>query len=609
MKKALSLFIVLSLILTNMSIVYATNKNGYDTNTLFNFGGKTNDKKENTESKSEKEKTTSPLSDVLDIDTSKMKRVIVKTHKVLTEKEQKQIINDLGSFNRKLESVIGFSAYIPEDNISLLEKNSLVKQVYLDNVVSALSTDNNINYDSISLYQSLSQKTLNTSGIGVAVLDTGIYPHNDLKDRIVAFKDFVNNKDYAYDDNGHGTNVTGIIGANGIYAGVSSNLDLIGVKVLDSNEQGYMSNVVSGIDWVIQNKDKYNIRIINLSLGMQSNTRDPLVEAVERAWNEGIVVVVAAGNTGYNGNITSPATSPSVISVGSSDTNGTNNPMDDTLSWFSVGNQYVNGIKKPEIFAPGNNIITTSSPNGKKMINYPSNVIDGTYYKTSGTSMSAPIVSGIVSMIIADNPSLNPNQIKNKIIENTIHVNDMDIINIAKIFGIVPQWEDKIIEKPIIQEDVQPIEIIPAEQIPIEIPMENKENIDDIIFSTNNNNYIVTENKYKHNIEDIEIDEKYHDKIVNSMDDTTVKSDKVLLDKEVDTPGMEKVSDGKDFVYEVYDNKTVLSNILNSKYEYLNQTEVIEKNKKIEDIIYLFNYINRAFTSSDFDYFKNRLIK
>ena len=144
-------------------------------------------------------------------------------------------------------------------------------------------------------------------GVGVAVLDTGIYLHEDFKDRVTAFADFVNHRTSPYDDNGHGTHIAAMIGGSGIssdgkYRGVAPGCSLISVKVLDQKGNGYATDVLTGLKWIRENRDRYNIRIVNISVGSLSR-RDMtensiLVRGVNAAWDDGLVVVVAAGNHG-----------------------------------------------------------------------------------------------------------------------------------------------------------------------------------------------------------------------------------------------------------------------------------------------------------------------
>src|ERR1051325_9320077 len=218
------------------------------------------------------------------------------------------------------------------------------------------------------------------TGVGVAVIDSGIAPHDDLKNsigslRVVYNESFVSGLD-ASDQFGHGTHVAGIIGSNGKdstggkytreFQGVAPNVNLINLRALDANGAGTEVAVISAIDRAIDLKNTYNIRVINLSLGrpvFESYTLDPLCQAVEAAWKAGIVVVTAAGNSGRDnslgthgyGTINAPGNDPYVITVGATNTKGTTSPYDDSVASFSSkGPTMVDHIVKPDIVAPGN---------------------------------------------------------------------------------------------------------------------------------------------------------------------------------------------------------------------------------------------------------------
>ena len=148
---------------------------------------------------------------------------------------------------------------------------------------------------------------LTGKGIGVAVLDTGIYPHRDFDNRITVFRDVVKKRSFPYDDNGHGTHIAGIIGGNGAssdkrYQGVAPRCNLICLKVLDHKGNGSAADVLAGLKWVERHKEKYGIRIINISVGSFAkkgmSEDSALVRGVDAAWDAGFVVVVAAGNNG-----------------------------------------------------------------------------------------------------------------------------------------------------------------------------------------------------------------------------------------------------------------------------------------------------------------------
>lgn len=261
-------------------------------------------------------------------------------------------------------------------------------------------------------------------GIGIAVLDTGTGMHQDLidpKNRIIMFKDFVKNKTLPYDDNGHGTHVAGIAAGNGktsdgLYMGIAPEADIIALKVLDHQGSGNSADVLAGLQWVLNNKDLYNIRVVNLSVGTpETGAYDPLIKAVEALWDSGIVVVAAAGNAGPDEKtITSPGISRKVITVGASDDNDSVVIWGSSMVNFSGRGPTIECIVKPDLVAPGTNIISCLTPDlSEKDIQRQSKKIIGkSYLSLNGTSMATPIVSGSIALLLEKYPELTPDDIK-----------------------------------------------------------------------------------------------------------------------------------------------------------------------------------------------------
>ncbi len=246
---------------------------------------------------------------------------------------------------------------------------------------------------------------LNTEGltgrnITAAVLDTGISPLPDFGGRIRAFEDIIGGRDHPYDDNSHGTHVSGILGGSGKLRGMAPNINIVSVKVLDKYGRGSSADLLGGLQWVYENKKKYNIRIVNLSVGTGvSEIFDPLVSAVEALWDDGIVVTTAAGNNGPDpGSVTSPGTSRKVITVGCLDDDKKCSIWDTEIKNFSGRGPTRECIVKPDILAPGAFIYSCSNT--------------GAYIPLSGTSMSTPIVTGAVALLMEKYPDITPNQIK-----------------------------------------------------------------------------------------------------------------------------------------------------------------------------------------------------
>jgi serine protease AprX len=262
--------------------------------------------------------------------------------------------------------------------------------------------------------------------IGVAVVDSGVNPNGDLYtnmgvNRQVADVRF--NTDYnqsTSDGYGHGTHVASIVGGDGSesggkYIGVAPLVDIINVKVSNDDGSAMLNDVVAGLQWVLENKDAYNIRVVNLSINSsvaESYHTSPLDAAVEILWFNQIVVVASAGNYG-DGAIYPPANDPFVITVGATDDKGTNSISDDVMASFSAYGQTSDGVKKPDLVAPGKNITARLvNQNMGLAYEHPANKVGDQYFRMSGTSMAAPMVSAAAALLLQDEPGLTPDQVK-----------------------------------------------------------------------------------------------------------------------------------------------------------------------------------------------------
>jgi serine protease AprX len=282
----------------------------------------------------------------------------------------------------------------------------------------------------------LSVAPVTGAGVTVAVVDSGISPHPALAKKVLANVSLVTGDPSVADAFGHGTHVAGIIAGLGSAAagvtplytgGIASGAQLVNVRVLGADGSGLTSDVIAGIDWVIANKSKYNIRIVNLSLGhpvYESCSTDPLCLEVGKAVNAGLVVIAAAGNYGRNadgrmvlGSIASPGNSPYAITVGAINTWGTGKRSDDTVATFSSrGPTAIDFAVKPDIAAPGVKIVSLQAEGSFLASSYSSIHVAGgssnAYMYLSGTSMSTPIVSGGVALLLQGAPGLKPAQVK-----------------------------------------------------------------------------------------------------------------------------------------------------------------------------------------------------
>lgn len=255
------------------------------------------------------------------------------------------------------------------------------------------------------------------AGVGVAVLDTGIYRHSDFEKRITGFKDIVKGMAQCYDDCSHGTHVSGILGGNGAasggrFMGVAPKCNIVHVKVLDRKGNGSREDVLEGIDWVIENKDRYGIRIMNISVGTvkeSDKNNQLLVDAVEKAWDAGLVVVVAAGNMGPGPmSITVPGNSRKVITAGAFD-DCMKQPKDPAVRpCYSGRGPTQECICKPDIVAPGSGIISCNA------VSYRNRRL---YCVKSGTSMATPVVSGCIALLLSNEPGLSNVEVKMRLHE------------------------------------------------------------------------------------------------------------------------------------------------------------------------------------------------
>ena len=215
--------------------------------------------------------------------------------------------------------------------------------------------------------------------------------------------------------------MAGILGGRqatqgGRYVGVAPDVNLIGIKVSDRNGVARTSDVISGIEWAVKNKDLYNIRVLNLSLvsGTAESYKTSLLDAaVELAWLKGLVVVVSAGNRGPDTMRYPPANDPYVLTVGATDDQGSVATSDDRLAWFSSYGLTQDGFAKPDLVAPGRHIVSTlAAPNIPLAQLYPNKIVDRLYISLSGTSAAAPVVSGVVAQLLQARPGLTPDQVQ-----------------------------------------------------------------------------------------------------------------------------------------------------------------------------------------------------
>jgi len=363
-------------------------------------------------------------------------RVIVRFVDNTSDDDIAALIGQAGGSRRKsLRSVVGGSAILSNGAIKNLAKNPLVAGISVDRVIACSMERTGATVGATAVRQELG---VDGTGVGVAIIDSGAFSSHDYlasTGRVVQFVDFVNGQSAAYDDYGHGTHVAGIIAgsgadSNGARTGIAPGAQLIVLKVLDASGQGRISDVIAAIEYAIANRYTLNIRVINLSIAAgvyESYNTDPLTLAALAAVRAGIVVVSSAGNFGRSayghgqyGGITAPGNAPWVLTVGASSHMGTIDRSDDTVAAFSSrGPSAIDALAKPDVLAPGVGIESLIAPDSALYSSMSAYLLPGTvatnylpYLSLSGTSMSAPVVSGTVALMLQANPWLSPNAVK-----------------------------------------------------------------------------------------------------------------------------------------------------------------------------------------------------
>ena len=257
-------------------------------------------------------------------------------------------------------------------------------------------------------------------GVTVASIDTGATPTPNLAGRLLARVDLTSERD-GLDRFGHGTHMAGLIAGDGTttpeaFEGAAPEANLVSVKVAGWDGATDVSTVIAGLQWVVSNRARFAIRVVNLSWGTDAGRGygvDPLDRAVERAWQAGLVVVVSAGNTGpAAGTISKPADDPYVITAGAADTNRTAAGGDDAIAPFSSRGPTVDGVQKPDVLAPGVALVSDRAPGSTIDALRPAARLGAGLFKGSGTSQAAAVVAGVAARLLDVNPALTNDQVK-----------------------------------------------------------------------------------------------------------------------------------------------------------------------------------------------------
>ncbi|HZS28232.1 MAG TPA: S8 family serine peptidase [Candidatus Angelobacter sp.] len=366
------------------------------------------------------------------------------------------VLNDVvklgGSVLGQLPLVNGLVASLDHNGIVSLSNQSNVVYISRDRTLTPF-------FDSAAPAVNASaawKSNFTGSGIGVALIDSGVNSHPDLNNGLLPFSRVVYNQSFVPGDSkttdayGHGTHIAGLIAGDGLsstgplfsqtFKGIAPNAQIVNLRVLNANGSATDSSVIAAINQAISLKSRYNIRVINLSLGRgvyESYKLDPLCQAVEKAWKNGIVVVVAAGNngrslptTGY-ATVNAPANDPYVLTVGSMKPMGTADRSDDQIaSYSSKGPTVLDHIVKPDVVAPGNLLVSTETANTALYSTEPDNLVPYSdyvyggpstpskqYFELSGTSMATGVVSGMVADLLQAHPTMTPDQVKARLMK------------------------------------------------------------------------------------------------------------------------------------------------------------------------------------------------
>jgi serine protease AprX len=355
-----------------------------------------------------------------------------------------------GTVGRSLDLIGGFEASVPSRAVARLAASPEIAQVTPNAVLelnkagwedASTLSGSDPETSASSLYEvarymradDMWDAGYTGSGVDIALIDSGVVPVNGLTARGKVF----NGPDLSFESQydslryldtfGHGTHMAGIMAgrddaatntlstdARRSFVGIAPDARVVSIKVADAQGVTDVSQVIAAIDWVVQHRrdGDLDIRVLNLSFGTnstQSYVLDPLSYAVERAWNEGIVVVVAAGNDGNAQPLRNPAIDPFVIAVGAVDPVKTKNPSDDVVTSFSNCGTAARSV---DVVAHGRSITSLRAPGSHADLENPGSVVADRLFVGSGTSQAAAVVSGAVALLLDENPDLSPDQVK-----------------------------------------------------------------------------------------------------------------------------------------------------------------------------------------------------
>jgi serine protease AprX len=320
-----------------------------------------------------------------------------------------------------LPVIDGFAVDVAPESLAALEEldtRTLGARFFIDERVTVPEPEGNDGYSARSDREPATvtmgvdkvwQRGITGKGVTIAIVDSGISPHPDLKDKIVGFYDALKHLPDPYDDDGHGTHVAGIAAGTGAagggrYRGAAPDAALVGVKVINEWGSSFTSTVLEGIQWVIDNREKYHIKVMNTSLSGKPKTSwrdDPLALAIEKVSEVGIIPVTTAGNRGPEPEtVRTPGIAPDCITVGNLDDGGTVSPADDVIARKSSrGPTPIDGLIKPDVSAPGERITAADHASSG-------------YVVKSGTSMASPFVAGCIALLAEVKPDITTKDVQ-----------------------------------------------------------------------------------------------------------------------------------------------------------------------------------------------------
>ena len=335
----------------------------------------------------------------------------------------------LGHLKRQFYSVNGVAGQLTGSALLKLAQNNHVLSIVIDAKMGSTGLEESTLWQAATNILPLAGTALlpAPAAPAIAIVDSGVDSSKlaDFGARVVASVNFQSSNPLATgDDEGHGTMVAGIAAGAGLYTGVAPNAPIVNLRTADARGASSESDVIAAIDWILQNRAQYDIRVANFSMRSSSPSSfryDPLDAAVEKLWFSGVTVVAAVGNYGTGTAMQvqyAPGNDPFVISVGALDTNGTADPHDDFAASWSAFGHTLDGFSKPEISAPGRWIAAPIPMTSTLATTAPDRIVAAGYMWMSGTSLAAPMVTGAAAQILARHPGWTPDQVKGALMES-----------------------------------------------------------------------------------------------------------------------------------------------------------------------------------------------